>query len=64
MELCCASTTIYSCYMYKVGIKACEKLYNVICNAWLLEDINKLSPHLQTSRLASYHTVINHFAPI
>ena len=62
MELCCVLAIIYLCYMYKIGTKACEKLYDVICNAKLLEDIKKLSPHQQTSSLESYHSVINHFA--
>ena len=54
----------YSCYMYKlIGTKACEKLYDVICNARLHDDVKKLSPHQQTSSLESYHSVINHFAP-
>ena len=57
------SAIIYSCYMYKIGTKACEKLYDVNCNARLLEDIKKLSPLQQTSSLESYHSVINHFAP-
>ena len=63
MELCCVPTTIYSCYTYKISTKVCEKLYDVICNVRLLEDINRLSPHQQTSSLENYHPVINHFAP-
>ena len=50
------------CGMY-IGTKACEKLNDVICNAKLLADIMKLSPHQQTSCVESYHSVINHFAP-
>ena len=43
--------------------KACEKLYYIICNNKLLEDVQKLSPQQQTSSLESYHSVVNHFAP-
>ena len=49
--------------MLYIGTKACEKLYDVICNARLLDDVKKLSQHQQTSSLESYHSVINHFAP-
>ena len=49
-------------YIYS-GTKACEKLYDVICNKNLLTDIKQLSPFQQTSGLESYHSVINHFAP-
>ena len=49
-------------YIYS-GTKACEKLYDVICNKYLLADIKQLSPFQQTSGLESYHSVINHFAP-
>ena len=63
MELYCVLAIIYTCYMYKIDTKACEKLYNVIYNARLLEDIKKLSPHQQISSLESYYSVINHFAP-
>lgn len=51
-----------SFYIYS-GTKACEKLYEVICNKQLLVDIKQLSPFQQTSGLESYHSVINHFAP-
>ena len=46
-----------------VGTKACEKLYNIICNSRLLVDVQKMSPQHQTSSLESYHSVVNHFAP-
>ena len=45
------------------GSKACEKLYDIICNNRLLVDVQKLSPEKQTSSLESYHSVVNHFAP-
>ena len=53
------------CYIciFSLGTKACEKLYDIICNARLLADIKKLSPKKQTSSLESYHSVVNHFAP-
>ena len=54
-------TCMHACI--HLGSKACEKLYDIICNNKLLVDVQKLSPQQQTSSLESYHSVVNHFAP-
>ena len=46
-----------------LGSKACEKLYDTICNKKLPVDVQKLSPQQQTSNLESYYSVVNHIVP-
>ncbi|XP_033107349.1 uncharacterized protein LOC117109200 [Anneissia japonica] len=47
----------------KPGSKACEKLCDLLENTRLRKDIQKLSPHAQTSGVESFHATILHFAP-
>ncbi|KAA0721759.1 hypothetical protein E1301_Tti014268 [Triplophysa tibetana] len=39
------------------------RLENVLTNKRILKDVEKLSPHTQTSALEAFHSVILHFAP-
>lgn len=48
---------------YAVATKAAVKLESIIWNKSLCKDIEKLSGNYQTSRLESFHSLINYFAP-
>ncbi|XP_056100848.1 uncharacterized protein LOC130079563 [Rhinichthys klamathensis goyatoka] len=45
------------------GSTALDKLHRVLMNKRVLSDVEKLSPHYQTSTVESFHKVISHFAP-
>ncbi|XP_078142320.1 uncharacterized protein LOC139930535 [Centroberyx gerrardi] len=47
----------------KPGSKALYKLEKVLTNKRVLKDVQKLSPHHQTSSLEAFHSVILRFAP-
>ncbi|XP_067248377.1 uncharacterized protein [Chanodichthys erythropterus] len=45
------------------GSTALNRLQRVLINKRVLSDVEKLSPHYQTSTVESFHKVILHFAP-
>ncbi|XDV52549.1 hypothetical protein PO909_021269 [Leuciscus waleckii] len=45
------------------GSTALNRLHRVLTNKRVLSDVEKLSPHYQTSTVESFHKVILHFAP-
>ncbi|KAG1926991.1 uncharacterized protein LOC120480138 isoform X3 [Pimephales promelas] len=45
------------------GSTALNKLHRVLMNERVLSDVEKLSPHYQTSTVEAFHKVISHFAP-
>ncbi|XP_033117101.1 uncharacterized protein LOC117117029 [Anneissia japonica] len=47
----------------KPGSKACKKLSDLLEKRHFLKDIQKLSPHRQTSGVEAFHGTIIHFAP-
>ncbi|XP_055062144.2 uncharacterized protein [Misgurnus anguillicaudatus] len=48
---------------FQPGSRALNRLQNVLINKRVLSDVEKLSPHYQTSTVESFHKVILHFAP-
>lgn len=47
----------------KPSTKSCAKLVDIITKKRLLADVQKLSPHLQTSAIEAFHSLILQFAP-
>ncbi|KAJ8018039.1 hypothetical protein HOLleu_44188 [Holothuria leucospilota] len=45
------------------GSEACESLCKVLTNTRLRNDVKKMSPKQQTSRLEAFHSLVNFFAP-
>ena len=50
-------------FLLFIGTPAFYKLEKVLTNKRTLEDVEKLSPHHQTSCLEAFHRVILRFAP-
>ncbi|XP_067301001.1 uncharacterized protein [Pseudorasbora parva] len=48
---------------FQAGSKALYTVEKIISNKRIMKDIEKLSPHFQTSSLESFHNVILRFAP-
>lgn len=69
IKTCYVHLTIFMClYMqhltdFSQGSTALNKLHRVLINKRVLSDVEKLSPHYQTSTVEAFHKVILHFAP-
>ncbi|XP_067220664.1 uncharacterized protein [Chanodichthys erythropterus] len=48
---------------FQPGTKALYTVEKILTNKRMIKDIEKLSPHFQTSSWESFHSVILHFAP-
>jgi len=48
---------------FSPGTLSASKLEEIVYNTLLTKDIGKLSPHIQTSSLEAYHSLILQFAP-
>ncbi|XP_052434176.1 uncharacterized protein LOC127974730 isoform X1 [Carassius gibelio] len=48
---------------FQPGSRALKRLHKVLINKRVLSDVEKLSPHYQTSIVESFYKVISHFAP-
>ncbi|XP_042582175.1 uncharacterized protein LOC109084638 [Cyprinus carpio] len=48
---------------FQPGSRALNRLHKVLINKRVLSDVEKLSPHYQTSTVESFHKVILYFAP-
>ncbi|KAF4111800.1 uncharacterized protein LOC131543092 isoform X2 [Onychostoma macrolepis] len=48
---------------FQPGSRALNRLHKVLINKRVLSDVEKLSPHYQTSTVESFHKVISLFAP-
>ncbi|XP_041457112.1 uncharacterized protein LOC121430959 isoform X2 [Lytechinus variegatus] len=47
----------------KSGTKVYEKLREIMLNTRILNDIGKMSPHAQTSKVEAFHNVLLHWCP-
>ena len=45
------------------GTKVCEKLAEILENKIILKDIRMISPHIQTSSLEAFHSLVIRYAP-
>ena len=45
------------------GTKVCEKLAEILENKTILKDIRNISPHIQTSFLEAFHSLVIRYAP-
>ena len=50
-------------FPWNTGSEACERLCEVLTNTRLQNDVKKMSPKQQTSRLEAFHSLVNFFAP-
>lgn len=49
--------------LFVLGTPSMNRLDRLLTNKRVLKDVEKLSPHYQTSALESFHSVILRFAP-